>query len=342
MAGSVSGGCLEADIAMRAAEVCASGQSVRLRYDLRADLETIWGYGAACDGIAHLLLEPLPLGETWFAAAEAVRQRRESGAVVTTLTATGGASEAVVGDRAARSSLQPLLDAAYRTASALMVQRDDERSVFVDPLIAPIALHLVGAGRGAEAFARIATTLGWSVSILDHRPALLESIEVSNDVRRVAVRGADGIREALLSLPRDARTAVALLSHVFELDAAWLEACLSEPIGYIGILGSRSRGAQLLDRVSASFEAAGTPLSPRLRQRVYAPIGLDLGGEDPASIALASIAEIEAVLHGRPGGFLRERLSPIHTRTPTPRLLDAPDDRDVIRIEQCPTSGNDG
>lgn len=327
---------------MRASEVCASGQSVRLRYDLRADLETIWGYGAACDGIAHLLLEPLPAGEPWFAAAEAVRQRREPGAVVATLTISGGSSEVVVGDGAAHSTVQPLLDAAFRTASSLMVELDGERSLFVDPLIAPIALHLVGAGRGAEAFARIATTLGWSVSILDHRPALLESLDVSIDVQRVAVRGADGIRDALQSLPRDARTAVALFSHVFELDAAWLDACLHEPVGYIGILGSRSRGAQLLDRVSAHFEAAGTPLSPRLRQRVYAPIGLDLGGEDPASIALASIAEIEAVLHGRPGGFLRERMSPIHTRTPTPRVLDTPSDADVVRVEQCPTSSHDG
>ncbi len=338
----MSGGCLEADIALRAADVCSSGQSVRLRYDLRADLETIWGYGAACDGIAHLLLEPLPTGKPWFATAEAIRQRRNGGAVVTMLSATGGSSAVVVDDQVVSATMQPLLDAAYRTASSLMVELDDERSVFVDPLIAPIALHLVGAGRGAEAFARIATTLGWSVSILDHRPALLESLDVSSDVQRVAVRGADGIREALLSLPRDARTAVALLSHVFELDAAWLEACLQEPVGYIGLLGSRSRGAQLLERVSTNFETAGTPLAPRLRQRVYAPIGLDLGGEDPASIALASIAEIEAVLHGRPGGFLRERLSPIHTRTPTPRLLDTPSDADVIRVEQCPTSGNDG
>ena len=62
-----------------------------------------------------------------------------------------------------------------------------------------------------------------------------------------------------------------------------------------------------------------------MTQRLHAPIGLDLGGETPGSIALSAIAEIEAVMHARPGGFLRERHTPIHTRTPTPRLLsDAP------------------
>ena len=69
LAGAVSGGCLEADVALRAAEVCATGRSVRLRYDLRADLQTIWGFGAACDGIAHLLLEPLP-DWRWMVQAE--------------------------------------------------------------------------------------------------------------------------------------------------------------------------------------------------------------------------------------------------------------------------------
>ena len=60
LAGAISGGCLEGDVAARAAEVCATGRGARLMYDLRADLEAIWGFGAACDGIAHLLLEPLP------------------------------------------------------------------------------------------------------------------------------------------------------------------------------------------------------------------------------------------------------------------------------------------
>jgi hypothetical protein len=58
-----------------------------------------------------------------------------------------------------------------------------------------------------------------------------------------------------------------------------------------------------------------------MRHKLHAPIGLDLGGESPASIALAAIGEIEAVMNGRPAGFLRERQSPIHARTPTPQLL---------------------
>ena len=58
-----------------------------------------------------------------------------------------------------------------------------------------------------------------------------------------------------------------------------------------------------------------------MQRRLFAPIGLDLGGETPESIALAGVAEMEAVLHERPGGFLRSRQSPIHTRTPVPLVV---------------------
>lgn len=334
LAGAVSGGCLEGDVAARAAAVCASGEAIRLRYDLRTDLETIWGFGAACDGIAHLLLEPLP-DWRWLADADAQRQRRAGGAVLTVVHATGGRSGLAPLAGLDAPEIEAAIDTAQRIAAPTLVELDAEQSLLVDPLVAPIALHCVGAGRGAEAFARIAATLGWTVTILDHRPAMLDGLEVPPGVRTVALRGIDDLAAALTTLPCDARTAVALLSHVFEADAAWLAMCLPLSVSYIGLLGSRRRGAQLLDRVAATCAEQGRPLAPRARQKVYAPIGLDLGGEDPASIALAAIAEIEAVLHGRPGGFLRERQSPIHTRTPTPRLRDtAPE---PITPTQCAT-----
>lgn len=337
LAGAISGGCLEGDVAARAVAVCRDARATRLMYDLRADLEAIWGFGAACDGVAHILLEPLA-DWRWLCQADAISRRRSGGAVVTLLDEHAGATCAVL-DGAPRqgrwhlsaseawpvdaAELAPLTDAASQTALPVLHELPDGRRVaFVDPLTPPVALHLVGAGRGAEAFAVIAQTLGWSVSVLDHRPAMLDGLVLPPDVTTHAVRGVDGVAESLAALPHDSRTAVALLSHVFDVDAAWLAAVLPLPVGYVGVLGSRSRGQQLMESVEATLAARGTPLTPRLRQKLHAPIGLDLGGESPASIALAAIAEIEATLNGRPGGSLRERQSPIHTRTPTPRLIE--------------------
>jgi xanthine/CO dehydrogenase XdhC/CoxF family maturation factor len=336
LAGAVSGGCLEGDVAARAAGVCATGRAVRLMYDLRTDLETIWGFGARCDGIAHLLLEPLS-DWRWMAQAESVRARRHGGAVITVLDAHGsGATCAVLdGDpasgrwhplhEAARlvpfAELAPLVHAVRRTGVARFHAMAEEVTVFIEPLVAPVALHCVGAGRGAEAFARTAADQGWQVTILDHRPALLEALVVPEGVTLRQVRQLDDVPLAMSELPHDERTAVALLSHMFDVDAAWLIATLPLPLGYVGVLGSRARAAQLMEHATLHLAERGLPLTARQRHKVHAPIGLDLGGESPASIALAAIAEIEAVMHARPAGFLRERQSPIHTRTPTPRRL---------------------
>lgn len=336
LAGAVSGGCLEGDVAARAAEVCASGRAVRLMYDLRTDLETIWGFGARCDGIAHLLLEPLP-DWRWMAQAESVRARRHGGAVVMVLDARGSGATCALLDGESGTGrwhvlddlsrlvslmeLAPLAHTVRRTGYGLLHAINDDVTVFIEPLVAPVALHCVGAGRGAEAFARIAATLGWHTTILDHRPAMLEGLVVPEGVVLRQVRQLDAVQHALTELPHDDRTAIALLSHIYDVDVAWLTAALPLSLGYVGVLGSRSRAAQLMEQAAQLLTARGTPLTPRQRHKVHAPIGLDLGGESPASIALAAIAEIEAVLHARPAGFLRERQSPIHARTPTPRLL---------------------
>ncbi len=349
LAGAISGGCLEGDVAARAATVCATGRGVRLVYDLRADLETIWGFGAACDGVAHLVLEPLA-DWRWLARAEDIRMARAGGAVVTVLTADGAYASALLAGAAAEGrwhhlpsssgsralavtrALVRAAEVAQQTAQPVTLPEaaPEQPAVFIEPLVAPVALYLVGAGRGAEAFALIAHTLGWTVTVVDHRPALLEALVVPHGVRTRAVASDASAPDRRAAIGGDARTAVALLSHIFEVDAAWLTALQSAPVAYVGVLGSRRRAAQLFDVVTGECPDDDLKMAHKFSQRLYAPIGLDLGGESPASIALAAIAEIEAVMHGRPGGSLRERQSPIHSRTPTPQALNLPAGREQL------------
>ncbi len=355
LAGAISGGCLEGDVAARAAEVCATGRGVRLMYDLRADLEAIWGFGAACDGIAHLLLEPLP-DPSWLTEVEAIRARRNNGAVLTVLDGHGGGGScAVLDGDAATGSWRPIGQQVYWTSEPELLActraaqrtghpvlhdvRDDTVMLFIEPLVAPIALHVIGAGRGADAFVHIARTLEWEVTVIDHRPAVLAELGLPSGVTTHVARAdqTDALQPLLASLPRDGRTAIALLSHIFDVDRAWLAALLPLPVAYIGVLGSRKRAGQLLDAVDAALRERGTTLTERMRHRLYAPIGLDLGGESPASIALSAIAEIEAVIHGRPAGFLRERQSPIHSRTPTPQVFEHQGPVSSLEAPHAPT-----
>ncbi len=325
LAGAVSGGCLEGDVAAHAESVHARGLPKLLTYDLRDDLQVIWGFGAQCDGVAHLLLEPLQdLG--WLEAAVACREARATGSLVTRLDESRHGGTRFLNDRAESlpDALRDLVEVARNTGapvSGRAPDRDDATPAehasggslyLIDPLLPPVSLVLIGAGRGAESFAAIAGTLGWRVTVVDHRPFVLEGLTLAPTVSRVVARAAEG----LPLVGPDARTAIALLTHQFALDTEWLTQLFTLPVGYIGVLGSRLRASQLLDAV----RDGGLTITPAMHRLLHAPIGLDLGGEAPESIALAAIAEIEAVMHGRPGGALRERQSPIHSRTPTPRI----------------------
>ena len=220
LSGAISGGCLEGDVAAQASAVIAEGAARRLVYDLRDDLETIWGFGTACDGIATIVLEPI--AGSWLAEANAVRESRVGGAIVMHV---GSDVEAPLGTLAiihAGGDIRPvaLKAAADDGAPALTVERWvgmadaglEHPSLFVDPIVPPVALHVVGAGRGAEAFASIAATLGWEVTLLDHRAALLEALKLPGSASR-QVASADDAAAALAALPTDGRTAVALMTH---------------------------------------------------------------------------------------------------------------------------------
>lgn len=314
--GAISGGCLEGDVSAHAKTVCDSGVAMRLTYDLSDDLESIWGFGAMCDGVAHILVEPLG-DASWLENATALRRDRKHGALITVLDgAHTGTSDARDCHPSIRSAAAALITLAAHTKlpafGTISLEGSDVRC-FVDPIIPPVALIIVGAGRGAEAFASIAHSMGWTVSVIDHRPFVLESVELPPGTLRFAARAHGGLQHISV----DGRTAVALLTHQFDVDAEWLTRLLPLSLGYVGVLGSRLRAQQLVD----TLQEKGLDITPRMTRMLHAPIGLDLGGESPESIALAAIAEIESVMHDRPGGPLRERQSPIHTRTPTPHVI---------------------
>jgi xanthine dehydrogenase accessory factor len=243
------------------------------------------------------------------------------GVVAHAVHSGSGAEQPVVDSEATSHRVQPLQVIAtsllrtvaetQRASVTAITHGESMVRLFADPLLPPVALHVIGAGRGAEAFARIAASIGWQVTIVDHRPALLESLVLPAGVTCRHARP-----EQASELVADAFSAVALMTHIFEIDRAWLEALLPRHHGYVGVLGSRQRAERLLGAIDVDT-----------RSPLHAPIGLDIGGESPESIALATIAEIHAVMHARPGGPLRERRSPIHDRTPVPAI-----NPDAIRV----------
>jgi xanthine/CO dehydrogenase XdhC/CoxF family maturation factor len=107
-------------------------------------------------------------------------------------------------------------------------------------------------------------------------------------------------------LPRR-EDAVVIMGHSYEQDRSWLTAVLPYQPRYLGLLGSRHRSALL---VSEAATALGWPLDQACRN-LFAPVGLDLGGDGAEAIALATIAEIQACCQGKLG----------HSRRVTPEIV---------------------
>lgn len=304
LAGAISGGCLEQDVAARAPEACATGRAMLHAYDLREDLETIWGFGSGCDGVAHVLLAPLPSFDALEAAIAAGRAR------------TAGALWHALADTASAS-----LGAMRFVPTTHAPPNAADGEWFAASVLPPVHLIIVGATRGAEAMARIAHVTGWRITVVDHRAEVLEALTLpaapERTIARVVARPDDAATWLATHPPAvDARTAIALCTHRFEHDLAWLHAALHTPAAYVGVLGSRQRA----ERLMATLDER----RPDVRARIHAPLGLDLGGDSPDEVALSAVSEVQAVLHHRPGGSLRHRQTPLHTRTETPRLRAEP------------------
>jgi CTP:molybdopterin cytidylyltransferase MocA len=182
-----------------------------------------------------------------------------------------------------------------------IVSMDGGRAL-VEKMQSGAALWIFGAGPDAAPLARMASELGWTVHAIDLRPPRREA-SAYLPARQVPP-------EQIAALRIDPGAACVVMSHHFLQDLDALRHLLPSPARYIGVLGPRSRTDALL----AELKKDGAPLAGL--ERIYAPVGLDIGAETPEEIAVAIIAEIRAVMAGRPGGSLRERAAGIHAAHP--------------------------
>jgi xanthine dehydrogenase accessory factor len=300
--GALSGGCLERDVVLQAQKAMALGVVRLAEYDASEDSEN--GYGMGCRGIVQILIEPLaPTQHPGLLFITSVLAERKKGVIVTVLAQGRFAGQLLWQDTAHWSYplADPMLlkqiqmDAPQVLAEGYTCSRTygANYEACFEVLSVPQALVICGAGADGEALVTIAKFVGWHVTVVDTHSAPRPPLRTV-DVWQYCPH--DTLVEHL-KIPTAA--AVVLMTHNFYHDQKLLQFLLPKKLPYIGVLGPRQRTQALL---------AGLPPTDTL----YAPIGLDIGAETPAEIALAIVAEIQTVRNGRSGGYLRERPGPIH------------------------------
>lgn len=322
--GTISGGCLENDVARRGRIAIDSGKAEVCSYETSEEEDT-WvaastpGASVGCGGRVELLIEvvsgerPGPM-----TTLHALVRDRQRAAMATIVRVDGAAGKVRVGQHLTVNDegeiggdveepelregiLKHLREAGAGTGMVRVAWSGGSAEVFVERLAPPQAMVIFGDGQDVLPLAELGSFLGWRVMVIGMRAADVLHQRFGKDVAVVSA-SPDDPTAGMIPLAQD--TAAVIIAHHMERDAAVLRHLLKSPPKYVGILGSRRRTQRLLEMTGAG-EAAGHPW-------LYAPVGLDVGARSPDQIALAIVAEIQAVMSGRGGGPLRERAGPIH------------------------------
>jgi xanthine/CO dehydrogenase XdhC/CoxF family maturation factor len=328
-AGTVSGGCLEAEIARRAWWHTEDGPSVQ-RYST-VEEESDRPYGSGCGGVVWLLLERRPTAIPLLKALEQSFRRRNPLAVATILEGERLGHRAFAGlepGQAGDFSLQaddPLQDQAdlalARRGSmeaTLSVQGSEVRA-WTEFRPARPGLWIFGAGDDAQPLLRLAKELGWFVTVADGRTQLAtrERFPLADELhvlpgRELPANNSVTPTSALANL--HSQDAAVVMTHSFEQDSRVLASLLEleVPLTYIGVLGPQRRTRELITEaiglLDLRADSASSNLDPveRWLAKFHAPTGLDLGAESPETIALSIVAEIQKAFTGATALPLRE------------------------------------
>jgi xanthine dehydrogenase accessory factor len=304
MAGSVSGGCVEADIVTRALQVLDEGIPVRARYGIADDSEL--AVGLTCAEI-EVFIEPFRETPAWTAVRAAV-ERHEAAVLAVALepAAVAGRTLAIGADGAVTGTLGNALDRAVVATATSMLgtgamsvltveQPEQDALVFVQALAPADRLVISGGSHTAVVLAAMAKQIGMHVTVVDARSAYL---------RRERFPEADALvhappGKALAALDLEGAVVVSL-THDLKLDVPALAAALRGGAAYVGAMGS------LKTHALRTAELAGQGFAAEDLARIRTPIGLDIGSETPEEIAVAILAEMLAARSGRDARPLRE------------------------------------
>ena len=282
--GSVSGGCIEPFVISEAIDIIANGQPQDLEYGV-SDAQAREVH-LTCGGNIRVFVMPAP--------PRAELEKMIGDVQITQVIDLVNGTTLLVDDESVTGKLalsEDSLKQVYclrKQGTGATVIRLEKAELFVMTQSRPRKLMIVGAVHIAQVLAPMATAIGFEVTVLDSRPAFAKAERLPG-VPIIHQR----TEQAMQGLSIDSHTALVILAHDPILDDPALHAALMSPAYYIGCLGSRRTHAKRLDRMrEAGF-------GEQVLERLYAPVGLDIGGRSAGEIAVSILAEIIAVGNGK-------------------------------------------
>jgi xanthine dehydrogenase accessory factor len=337
--GSVSGGCLEKHVVLKAQSIMETGKAELLTYDTTTEEDIVFGVGLGCKGVVHILVERVePFSKNGSSSLlsffQTIFERRETGVIATIirgsdkvggragdrllLRADGTVATSVVCAEVQNHLLMDAREVQQTNHSKISSYELSNGKVeaFFEMIHSPAPLLVFGAGYDAIPMVRLAKELGFHVTVIDRRPAYATR-ERFPDADCVMLADGEGIPKKLRI---DENASAVIMSHNYLTDLAFLKGLLPLPLRYLGLMGPRKRAEKMLAELQ---QEADLPEMQLLR--LHNPVGLDIGAESPEQISLSILAEIQATAAGHAGGFLCEKKGPIHSPRHFPFDMPQPD-----------------
>lgn len=277
--GLLSGGCLEQDLFARVNDFLNELTSMIVTYDLSAEDDLSWGQGVGCNGIIKVVVESIT--PMFREDLRKVRNLVNRGVDVTHIkkistkdkvigylfcTEEGGFFGQWKGDLPANHQLEE---------KTLLLQSDQEVSLFKQTIVARPRLIIYGAGADAIPLANLAHHTGFQVIVADWRPAYCNEKHFPY-AYKTYIASPNEFVQSLSFSPSDSTI---IMTHNYEKDNQLIQSLLAKKISYLGLLGSKARAEKLLKGVS-------------IPEWFHFPVGLSIGAEGPQEIAVSIIAEL--------------------------------------------------
>jgi len=289
--GTIGGGCLENEARLRALDVLRDGQPALLEVDLTHDYDQ--DTGLICGGKAEILIDrPGPDQAAFYAFARSLRQAATPSACAAWLDGDAPAARAIVGEDGSGQGDPVLIEVAREALAARRhgVVAVAGGRVFVDLVLPRPRLWIAGAGHVGRAVAKHAAACEFEVYIVDDRPDLCCHDNIPWASRHLV----GDIEGELASRTYGPDDFVVIVTRGHHHDADALRAVIGSSARYLGLIGSRRKikllTAGLIDEGTATVEQF---------ERLFAPIGLDIGAQTVDEIAICIVAELIAVRRGK-------------------------------------------
>jgi xanthine/CO dehydrogenase XdhC/CoxF family maturation factor len=327
--GAISGGCLEGDALQKALHVLLQQKSRIVTYDTTDEEDNSFGVGLGCNGVIQVLIEPVntedPVNHVEF--LRTVVNKRQKAVLVTLFSLedkknpqpgtclfldSSGNFQGTINDLKLEQILKQDAALAYaeeKTKFKKYISEDYKLTAFIEFIKPAVSLVIIGAGNDVMPMVEMADLLGWESRVIDGRSSHARPERFEKSCQVLVSKPENALEQIFI----DEQTVFVLMTHNYHYDKAMLKILVEKKVAYIGMLGPKKK----LDRMLQELMDEGITLSNEQMERIFSPVGLDIGAETAEEIAVSIIAEIKVVLTGKTSQSLRNIHVPIHARNDT-------------------------